>query len=380
MKGVLNVKNNILSVGDKCIQCHACENVCPKQAIHFIENGKGFISPAISSECINCGLCFSKCPVSKQIPEKKPISSWHGHSKNNSIRMSSSSGGLFFHLANYLRKQGWLVIAVVFDSTEKKCKYVTSDDSEITSMQKSKYCESDFSVVIPAIRKAVADGINVFVCGTPCHIYSIKAIFGDYDKLFLVDFLCHGVPSRKMLEEDLLLFEQKYKSTITNIDFRFKESKYDSLTMRLDFSNGKVHIVHYDDDRFYYAFQKNWILRDSCYNCSFSSSHFSDITIGDFWQSEKYGINVDYKKGHSLIYANTPKGEELLNIVSTELVIQKTKMLIPYLRPSKRPADINKQALFFEYYNMYGFKKSSDKLFFSKIHFKNTIKKILRKK
>ena len=155
------MKNNILSVDDKCIQCHACENVCPKQAIHFIENDKGFITPTISSECINCGLCFLKCPVLKQIPEKKPISSWHGYSKKDSIRNSSSSGGLFYHIANYLKKQDWLVIAVVFDSAEKKCKYVTSDDFDIASMQKSKYCESDFSSVIPAIKKAIAEGRKI---------------------------------------------------------------------------------------------------------------------------------------------------------------------------------------------------------------------------
>lgn len=380
MKGALTVKNNILSVGDKCIQCHVCENVCPKQAIHFIENDKGFITPTISSKCINCGLCFLKCPVLKQMPEKKPISSWHGYSRKDSIRNSSSSGGLFYHIADYLKKQNWLVIAVVFDSAEKKCKYVTSDDFDIASMQKSKYCESDFSSVIPAIKKAVAEGRNIFACGTPCHIYSIKTIFGDYDKLFLIDFLCHGVPSQKMMKEDFHLYEQKYKSRITKIDFRFKESKYDSLTMKLDFANGKTRVIHYDDDRFYYAFQKNWILRDSCYNCFFSNSHFSDITIGDFWQSEKYGINADHKKGHSLIYANTQKGEKLLEIITSEFLIQKTESLIPYPRPSKKPSDINKQVLFFEYYNMYGFKKSSDKLFFSKIHFKNTIKKLLCKK
>lgn len=45
---------------DECINCGACEPVCPVECISEVD-GKRFIAAA---DCIDCGACEPVCPVS----------------------------------------------------------------------------------------------------------------------------------------------------------------------------------------------------------------------------------------------------------------------------------------------------------------------------
>jgi len=45
---------------DVCVNCGACEPVCPVQAISEAD-GKRVIS---AEQCIDCGACAGTCPVS----------------------------------------------------------------------------------------------------------------------------------------------------------------------------------------------------------------------------------------------------------------------------------------------------------------------------
>lgn len=45
---------------DECVNCGACEPVCPVECISEVDN-KRFIKAA---DCIDCGACEPVCPVS----------------------------------------------------------------------------------------------------------------------------------------------------------------------------------------------------------------------------------------------------------------------------------------------------------------------------
>ena len=46
-------------VKDECINCGACEDVCPVSAISEVD-GKRFIH---ADTCVDCGACAAVCPV-----------------------------------------------------------------------------------------------------------------------------------------------------------------------------------------------------------------------------------------------------------------------------------------------------------------------------
>ena len=45
---------------NKCIGCHACQGVCPAQAINIKPDGKCEID---TSKCLSCMTCASICPM-----------------------------------------------------------------------------------------------------------------------------------------------------------------------------------------------------------------------------------------------------------------------------------------------------------------------------
>lgn len=70
------------------------------------------------------------------------------------------------------------------------------------------------------------------------------------------------------------------------------------------------------------VFYKHIMFRHSCGVCHFTNYHRpSDITLADFWGSEKTtDINKD-DKGLSLIFCNTEKGRQLFEHVKERMVV-----------------------------------------------------------
>jgi len=48
------------TINDECINCGACEPVCPVNAI----SEKGDLRVIDAGTCIDCGACVDTCPVS----------------------------------------------------------------------------------------------------------------------------------------------------------------------------------------------------------------------------------------------------------------------------------------------------------------------------
>lgn len=83
----------------QCCGCTACVNICPKQCIEMQEDEEGFLYPSVNQDiCIDCGLCEKICPELNQKQAKKPIAIYAAKHQNDEIRLSSSSGGIFFAL------------------------------------------------------------------------------------------------------------------------------------------------------------------------------------------------------------------------------------------------------------------------------------------
>ena len=58
---------------------------------------------------------------------------------------------------------------------------------------------------------------------------------------------------------------------------------------------------------------KNYVLRDSCYDCQYKGSYnIADIILGDFWGIEVTNPDMLDQKGVSALIINSVKGEEFI--------------------------------------------------------------------
>ena len=93
-----------------CCGCGACADVCAHKAITMRFNEEGFLYPVTdSSLCNDCGLCNKVCPFINRDRARLPKNVYAARNKDLSIRLKSSSGGLFTLLAEKIIQDGMLL-------------------------------------------------------------------------------------------------------------------------------------------------------------------------------------------------------------------------------------------------------------------------------
>lgn len=327
-----------------CCGCSACQKICPKQCITMQEDIEGFIYPVFNIEnCIDCSLCEKTCPVINPTPPHQPIKVYAAKNTDEQIRLESSSGGVFTSLAEIVIKRGGVVFGACFDENwEVKHDYVdTSND--LRQFRGSKYVQSDINDCFPKVKSFLQKNREVLFSGTPCQIAGLKQFLKhDYASLLTVDFVCHGVPSRKLWRMYLHEFKnQKFSyfdkkltfNQINNISFRNKKNGWNDFNfyLSIDFKDHKSQDF-YESHRinsFMKSFLSDLCLRPSCYQCpSKSGKSQSDITIADYWGIQKSLPSFDDNKGSSTVLINTTKGGEYYsqtNILSIETEYHKVQ-------------------------------------------------------
>lgn len=352
---------DVLSDHEKCTGCSACINACPKQCISMVPDEYGFNYPKINlDECIKCGLCKKTCPVlNKSNTTKEPIKCYASISKDKSNLKSSSSGGLFYEIANYIIKNDGIVVGVSLEKNNGKfeAKHIIVDNKEeLEKLKGSKYVQSSINDIFKRTEKFLKDDKLVLFTGTPCQISGLKKYLKkEYNKLFLLEIMCHGVPNNQMFNE--FISRLKNHEYISNYEFRNKKNGWLLKTSKISYKKEdrqfKKYLLGYKQS-YYMLFLDSYILRESCYDCSFvGPERNSDITIGDYW-----GIDEEHKKelkkgifnkkdGVSCVLVNSEKGLNLLNklkknIILVDTSINKIKKRQSTLRKvNKRPKDRN---------------------------------------
>lgn len=307
-----------------CCGCRACGDTCPVSCISFCKDDEGFIYPVVDETvCIHCGKCVKTCPEFNPVYNDTPIDVSAAFASSYRARQAGSSGGLFGVLASQIIAKGGKVWGASFDKNFQLKHKSASTHDELIPLLRSKYLQSDASGCFKQIAEDLNQGITTLFCGTPCQCNALRNYVKEYPNLYLVDLICHGVPSQDLFDKSISWLEEKHHCKITKFEFR---SKYRGALHPHAFSyicekNGNrntINGLHYQFP-FYFGFQKYITLRPSCYSCKWARSERSgDITLGDFWGIEKYDHNLNPKSGISEVIANTERGRILLNeIVET---------------------------------------------------------------
>ena len=94
---------------------------------------------------------------------------------------------------------------------------------ELPKLQGSKYVQSSMNDSYQKVKRELQTGREVLFCGVPCQVAALKRYLGrNYENLLLVDILCHGVPSNKMLKDYLSFLSKKKQMEVESIQFRTK--------------------------------------------------------------------------------------------------------------------------------------------------------------
>ena len=252
----------------------------------------------------------------------------YGYTKQDDIRRKSSSGGLFYELSQVILEDGGVVFGACYDKEMHQVVHKSTEETSIENMLKSKYVESKLGDTYKKIETYLKDGKKVLFCGTPCQaagLYNLKEKkWSRYkNQLFILDFLCEGVPSYKIFQEYIKDSENKSEKEIETIEFRSKSYGWNVHCMKIQYKDGTSRIIPSFSASYMHTFIMDLTMnRRSCYACPFREKKYSDVTIGDFWKVSNVDKSCVDNKGVSAIFVNSEAGNILIEKARKNLYIK----------------------------------------------------------
>lgn len=299
-----------LAKGEACSGCAVCVDACPFDAITMVADTKGFLHPSISPlKCKQCGRCTQACPSLHREPPRLPIEVYAAKSKDEELRINSSSGGVFSILARMVIGSGGVVYGAAFEGKDWGVRHISIDNiSEVVRLQGSKYVQSYMVGVYRKVRDLLRKDVPVLFSGTPCQVAALKRFVGNNcSNLYLVDVVCHGVPSPAVWTR--YLSSRFMDSKITSISFRRKDRGWKNYALSIGYENGTEYFGTNSEDAFLRAFLNDLCNRSSCHACRWRGLRSgSDLTIADCWGVERFMPEMYDERGVSLLLVNSERG------------------------------------------------------------------------
>ena len=309
----------------QCTGCGACADACPVACISMETSEEGFLFPVVDdSRCTGCGICGSVChvlnPPEKRMPEKA-FAAW---SLDDSVRTSSSSGGVYSVLGEHVLRNGGVIGGCRFDQN-MVLKHELCDVPGCTvRFRGSKYVQCFTDGVYRKIRNELENRKTVIFAATPCQVAGLLAYLKrPYDSLIVCDVVCHGVPSQKILRSYLARHKLSPDPGRSVIAFRDLNG-WGDFYVRITDQDGKEWKADDTNNEFIRAFLSGYDYNEACYACPYACiERTGDLTLADFWGLGKTTpFSGDATRGCSLILVNTRKGADLLESVRDKLFLE----------------------------------------------------------
>lgn len=313
----------------QCCGCNACEMVCGQKAITMIEDKYGFRFPRIDvDKCVGCGRCLKVCCIRNDVILQKPERVYAASYKNKDISAKSASGGIFAAFAKQVLAEGGIVFGSAYTKTFDVEVEPIEKVEELPKLQGSKYVQSSMNDSYQKVKRELQTGREVLFCGVPCQVAALKRYLGrNYENLLLVDILCHGVPSNKMLKDYLSFLSKKKQMEVESIQFRTKtkgQNVYGEIAYRQE------PLISYKSS-YYKLFLNCQTFRDSCYHCKFAGTERpGDVSLCDYWgiEDEHPDFMKEVEKkglaGISAVMLNSKAGKTFFAKIEQEFVLKES--------------------------------------------------------
>lgn len=309
-----------------CTGCSACANICPRGCITMTADSEGFLYPEVNTDiCVDCRLCEEVCPmINKPMPHD--IKAVYGaKNKDDSVRFTSSSGGMFTVFAEEIINNGGVVFGAALDDNHTVKHIMVDSIKDLEKLRGSKYVQSLIGDTYAKVRSLLRSGKNVLFSGTPCQVAGLKKyLIKPFDNLITIDLVCHGVPSPMVYRKHLAELASKAGEPITRVKFRDKSEGW-KQGETLFFTEHHKMGAPKREEPYMRLFLNNIIIRPSCSNCAFNNKRSqADITIADYWGIDKQFPEFDDDKGVTLVIINTDSGTSLFETIKDKATILTT--------------------------------------------------------
>jgi coenzyme F420 hydrogenase subunit beta len=323
IKNQANGLNSVNTVIKKnvCCGCGACLVICPTSCIEFVY-GNRYNFPRIDAKrCAHCGKCLEVCPSAFLLkgtypgfsdePAKASYGCYLIHSKDDEIRLDSSSGGFITGMIIYLMDKrfadGGIVARCEGDHPLVAESFVATDRKSLLSAMASKYAPVSSCTVLADVLKY--PGRYVFV-GTPCMIEALTKLQESLSKLqeriiLKIGLVCAGMASRLSTK---IYIEENGRVNLKDIHRICYRGNGWPGRFRVFGEGGKVLMDRpYLGGSLIHVVSRDHYLR--CENCLDHWGRFADIVVSDPWTNEMVRTEC---KGRSAVMVRTERGKEAL--------------------------------------------------------------------
>ena len=305
-----------LPLDSACHGCAACESVCPVGAISLGWNQHGFWTPQIDpTACVHCGRCVAVCQMEEKPLGRLSMAQFAVVNRAEGVRDRAASGGLFGAIGETLMAQNPGEFRCFGAMWGEDLNVLHGEADTWRSFTGSKYVQSDLRGIYRRIAQLLKEGKTVLFTGTGCQCAGLRRYVEqckvDDDRLFVVDIICHGVPSPKLWEDYRRALEAEQGQPVVGYTFRHKADGWRGLHPKAWLADGteakKTKLLES-----YGAMFGNLSLNEICYHCPYATQErVGDLTMGDYWGIEKSDCPLDDGHGVSLCLVNTQKGQAL---------------------------------------------------------------------
>lgn len=212
-----------------CCGCTACASICAHDAISMKPDAMGFLYPEVDkSKCVDCGLCDKVCAFNDNYDQSLNLAKTEAygarHKDMNEVE-SSRSGAAFIAISDWILAHGGAVYGAGYTDHFRVVHKRATTKEERDEFKGSKYVQSDLTGVFRQVKKDLKDGMIVLFSGTPCQTAGLNSYIGRKlrENLYLVDIVCHGVPSPYIWRDYINYLEEKEGDEIVWVNFRDKQ-------------------------------------------------------------------------------------------------------------------------------------------------------------
>ena len=161
------------------------------------------------------------------------------HVGGNEIRAKSSSGGVFTLLGKWAIENGGAVAGAAYTpDCYSVAHQIAETEAELAPLRGSKYVQSEMGMTYRQVKEILQADRPVLFTGCPCQVAGLYKFLGkDYQNLYTVELVCHGVPAQSISAKLVKEQEQVVGSKAQSVNKRDKTVDEWDPAMSICFAN-----------------------------------------------------------------------------------------------------------------------------------------------